>query len=861
MPLSAGDRLGPYEIVAPIGAGGMGEVYRAKDTKLGREVAIKVLPAAFAQHPERLARFEREAKVLASLNHPNIAQIYGLEESGAGRALVMELVQGETLSETVTGPVPVDTALKYAAQIASALDAAHEKGIIHRDLKPANIMLTPDGVIKVLDFGLAAVTQPSGERSGDPNNSPTLTMGSTQAGTIMGTAAYMSPEQASGKPVDRRADIWSFGVVLWEMLTGKRLFEGETISHILAAVLTQNQDLQQVPLKARHLLESCLQKDVRKRLQAMGDWRLLLEETPRETVPATRSRLPWVVAAALALIAATSVAFALWNRPGAVQKTEARLTIPLPPGQEITTYPAITRDGRTIAYVTQQGTEDSQLYLRDLNSFESRAVAGSSGAKQPFFSPDGKWIAFFAQGQLQKAEVAGGAPIRLAEAVYPKGGTWNEDNTIIYVSSLGSGLLRIPASGGTPESLTKPDGAVKGYAHVFPQALPGGRSVLFTIWGQGQGGMVLALDSRHEDWVRVLPATSFASAIFGSTGGSAGRLLLVDQSAGVRAGSFDAAHPTLTSADTSVLNDVNWDVETEPKPWLAVANNGTAVYAPGNPARTSLVWVDREGKIEPVAKDEDVYREASLSPDGTKAVVRHSLDLWIHDLQRGTRSPLTTASLLPLWSRDGTRIIFASNRGGDWDIYSQPADGSRPAEVLLKRPYDQLPLSISADGTLLYREVHPKTGSDLWTLSPDGKTTPLRVTQFNEWDGQFSPGPDGARRWVAYSSDESGRSEIYVLSYPGGANRIPVSNGGGILPRWSHDGKELFYATGDAVVAVGIRPDGSFGAPRKLFDRSNYLIGRYSSFDVSPDGKRFLMIRRDEGSVPRQLNVILNWTQ
>jgi eukaryotic-like serine/threonine-protein kinase len=865
MPLSAGDTLGPYEILAPIGAGGMGEVYRAKDTKLGREVAIKVLPAAFAQHPERLARFEREAKVLASLNHPNIAQIYGLEESSAGRALVMELVQGETLGGKLTGPVPVDTALKYAAQIASALEAAHEKGIIHRDLKPANIMLTPDGVIKVLDFGLAAVTQPSGESTGDPNQSPTLTMGATQAGAIMGTAAYMSPEQASGKPVDRRADIWSFGVVLWEMLTGKRLFEGETISHILAAVLTQNQDLRQVPVKARRLLESCLQKDAKQRLQAMGDWRLLVEETPRETAPASRSRLPWIVAAGLALIAAASVAFALWNRPAAVQKTSARLTIPLPPGQEITSYPAITRDGRTVAYVTQQGTDDSQLYLRDLNSFETRAVTGASGAKQPFFSPDGKWVAFFAQGQLQKAEVAGGAPIRIAEAAYPFGGTWNEDNTIIYDGSVGSGLMRIPASGGTPESLTKSDGAAKGYNHVYPQALPGGRSILFTIWGQSQGGAVLALDSGR--WETVLPQTTFAAPIFDAAGGSTGRLLIVDQSAGIKAAPFDPAHPARASADTSVLANVYYDVETESRGWLAISNTGTAVYATGNPAKTSLVWVDRDGKIESLAKDQDVYREASLSPDGAKAVVRHGLDLWIHDLQRGTRSRLTsgTIDISPLWSSDGTRIIFASNRGGDWDVYSQPADGSRPAEALLKRPYDQFPFSVLSDGTVLYREIHPKTGNDLWTVSPEGKTSPLRVTPFNETNGQFSPdassGPGGGSHWVAYSSDESGRSEIYVQRYPGGANRIAVSNGGGILPRWSRDGKELFYITGDAVVAVAVRPDGSFGAPRRLFDRSNFLLNfRYQSYDVSPDGKRFLMIQRDPGSVPRQLNVILNWS-
>jgi Tol biopolymer transport system component len=859
MALTNGTKLGSYEIVAPLGAGGMGEVYRVRDTRLGRDVAMKVLPQALAQDPERLARFEREAKVLASLNHPNIAQIYGVEESGGVRALVMELVPGETIK----GPLPLETAFHYAKQVADALEAAHEKGIIHRDLKPANIVVTPQGVVKVLDFGLAAVTQPSGESPGDPNNSPTLTNPATQAGMIMGTAAYMSPEQAAGKPVDRRADIWSFGVVLWEMLTGKRLFDGETASHTMAAVLTKEPDLQQVPLKARRLLQSCLEKDAKQRLQAIGDWRLLVEEAPGETAPAAQSKIPWAVVAALSLITAVALVFALWSRPTAIQKTATRLTIPLPPGQEITSYPAITRDGRIVAYVTQQGSEDSQLYLRDLSSFEARAVAGASGAKQPFFSPDGKWVAFFAKGQLQKAEVTGGAPVRVAEAAYSFGGTWNEDNTIIYTESLGSGLLRIPASGGTPETLTKPDGAAKGYAHVFPQALPGGRSVLFTIWGQTQGGAVLSLDSRQ--WEVVLPSTGFGVPTFEATSGSTGRLLLVDQSAGIKAAPFDAAHPARTSADTSVLADVYHEVETESRGWLAVSNSGTAVYATGNPAKTSLVWVDREGKIESVGNDQDVYREASLSPDGAKAAVRHGLDLWIHDLQRGTRIRLTSAerssNILMMWSSDGTRIIFASNRGGDWDIYSQPADGSRPAEALLKRPGDQFPLSLLADGTLLYVEVHPNTGRDLWILSPDGKTSPLRVTPFNEMQGQFSPGPEGGPRWVAYGSDESGRNEIYVQSYPGGGNRITVSNGGGILPRWSRDGKELFYVTGDAVVAVAMRPDGSFGAPHRLFDRSNFLFNhRFHSYSVSPDGKRFLMIRRDPGSVPRQLNVILNWS-
>jgi Tol biopolymer transport system component len=845
--LSAGTRLGPYEIVAPLGAGGMGEVWKARDPRLGRDVAIKISTQQFTD------RFEREARAIAALNHSNICTLFDVGPN----YLVMELIEGPTLADRIQqGPIPPEEALGVAKQIADALEAAHENGIVHRDLKPANIKIRPDGSVKVLDFGLAK----AGEAQPVTFDSPTMMPG-TQAGMILGTAGYMSPEQARGQAVDKRADIWAFGVVLYEMVTGNRLFDGATVSDSLAAILREEPDLTRAPEWTRRLLQRCLAKDPRKRLRDIGDAIPLLEDVgPAATT--SRGRLVWTVAALFAVLTTASLVFALWSRPTAVQKIAVRFTIPLPPGQEITSYPAITRDGQTVAYVTQQGTDDAQLYLRDLNSFEARAVAGSSGARQPFFSPDGKWVAFFAQGQLQKAEVAGGAPIRLAEAAYPFGGTWNEDNTIIYAVSLGSGLLRIPASGGTPETLTKPDGAAKGYAHVFPQALPGGRSILFTIWGQTQGGAVLSLDSGR--WEAVLPEAGFAVGTFEATGGSTGRLLLVDQAAGIRAAPFDAAHPARASVDTSVLNNVYYEVETESLGWLAVSNTGTAVYATGNPAKTSLVWVDREGKIESLGKDQDVYREASLSPDGVKAVVRHGLDLWIHDLQRGTRSRLTSgngSNLLPLWSRDGTRIIFASTRGGDWDIYAQPADGSRPAETLLKRPYDQFPLSILADGTLLYVEIHPKTGRDLWILSPDGKTSALRVTPFNETQGQFSPGPVGGPRWVAYASDESGRSEIYVQSYPSGGNRIPVSTGGGILPRWSRDGRELFYVTGDAVAAVAMRPDGSFGAPRRLFDRSNFLFNhRFHSYSVSPDGKRFLMIQRDPGSVPRQLNVILNWS-
>ncbi len=851
----------------------MGQVYRARDTKLNRDVAVKVLPDAFARDPDRLARFTREAQTLASLNHPNIAHIHGLEESGDVAALVMELVEGEDLSQRIaSGALSFGEAWPIARQIAEAIEAAHEQGIVHRDLKPANIKVRPDGTVKVLDFGLAKAMEPPNVGSA-PNVSlsPTITTPAmTQAGIILGTAAYMSPEQARGKVVDKRADIWAFGAVVFEMLTGQRAFAGDDLSMTLAAVMMKDPAWSALPpatpRAVQQLLRRCLVKDARQRIRDMGDVRLAMEHAnDPPPVPAPDDRRRHLLVWASAVIAAVSLAvaaFAIWNRPTAVQKTAVRLTIPLPPGQELTSYPAITRDGQTVAYVARQGTDDAQLYLRDLSSFEPRPVAGSSGALQPFFSPDGKWVAFFAQGQLQKAEVSGGAAVRLVEALNPMGGTWNDDNTIIYAGSLGSGLLRIPAGGGTPESLTKPDGGTQGYAHVLPQALPGGRRVLFSVWGQTRGTAVLSLDSGR--WDVVLPTTGFASGMFEATSGSAGRILLVDQTAGIRAAPFDSAHPEPTSVDASVLTDVYYDVENETRGWLAVSTTGTAVYATGNPARTSLVWVDRDGRIERLVKDQDLYRDVSLSPDGLKAVVRHELELWIHDLQRGTRIRLTSntgANLLPLWSTDGARIVFASNRGGDWDIYSQPADGSRPAEVLLKRPYDQFPYSMLPDGTLLYHEIHPKTARDLWTLSPDGKTSLLRGTPSNEMSGQFSPGPEGRPRWVAYASDESGRNEIYVQSYPGGANRTPVSNGGGILPRWARDGKELFYMTGDAVLAVAMRPDGSFGAPRQLFDRSAFLVNpRFNSFSVSPDGKRFLMMQREPGSVPRQLNVILNWS-
>ncbi len=707
MPLSPGARLGTYEVAAAIGAGGMGEVYRARDSKLNRDVALKVLPEALAADPDRLARFQREAQVLAALNHPNIAHIHGFEDAGAAHAIVMELVEGPTLADRIaSGPLPLSDVLPIARQIADALEAAHEQGIVHRDLKPANIKVRDDGTVKVLDFGLAkALTLEGAGGASDNANSPTLSVRATQLGVILGTAAYMAPEQARGKAVDRRADVWAFGVVLYEMLTGERAFKGEGFSETLVSVLARDADLTALPADTpgpvRRLLAHCLERDPKARIRAIGDaMRRLSEDLAAATdappqapsvAPVRPSRRFGAVAlAAITVLSLLVAAYALWTRPAAGRETPARLTIALPPGSEITSAPAITRDGRTVAYVARRGTEDSELYLRDLDSFETRTVAGSKGARQPFFSPDGKWIAFFAQSALQKAEVAGGVPVRIIEAAYPFGGTWTDDNTIIYAESLGSGLLRVPASGGTPTPISKPDGAAKGYAHVWPQALPGGRGVLFAVYGQSRGNAVLSLNSG--EWEIVLPTTTFASAVFDMSSGAGatgrGRLLVVDHAASLRAAPFDPTRPAPTRADTLVLNDVYSEVSTESRGWLATSTNGTAVYARGNPSRTSLVWVDRLATIEPLRREQEVYQEVSVSPDGSKAVVRQALK--------------------PLGSRPGSRDLQpAYIRNGQ-----QPSSGvepRRPAPVLRVESRRQLGHLQPVDRRVGHRRSRPQT--------------------------------------------------------------------------------------------------------------------------------------------------------
>jgi Tol biopolymer transport system component/predicted Ser/Thr protein kinase len=839
MPLSQADRLGPYEILAPIGAGGMGEVYRARDTRLGREVAIKVANEKFSE------RFEREARSIAALNHPNICHVYDVGPN----YLVMELIDGQPLR----GPLPAEKALDYARQIADGLRAAHDRGITHRDLKPANILVTSGGGIKILDFGLAKTADAN---AANPENSPTLTLSQTQAGMIIGTAAYMAPEQARGKPVDHRADIWAFGCVLYEMLTGKAAFRGETIADILAAVVTKELDLTAVPLKLRGVVKRCLEKDPQKRLRDIGDLDLLLVYDERSAEPRRR----WVASAATGLcLAILALGLYLWIRQlPAPHAPVTRFVITLDTNEELTDSPAISSDGRLIAYASHKGSGDPHIYLRNLSGFEAREVAGTSGGAQPFFSPDGRWLGFFAQGQLQKVEIGGGAPIKLAAATFPFGGTFLEDGSVIYVPDETSGLMMIRPGRGEPESLTRPDGNENGHEHIWPEALPGGSYVLFSIGGKNKRGIAL-YSMKTRQWQLVVPGVSAGAA--GAQSGSSVRVFVNDLNTSVKAAVLNFEHPTVVTAERTVLDNVNYEAGGWRRMALAVSRSGSAVYVAGDPGKRTLVWVDRTGRIAPAADVPAEISQAVLSPNGHKVLVQIAADLWVYDLDTGARRRLTfygntgMNSSSPMWSTDGSRVIYSANEGVDYDIFSLPADGSRPAERLLKRPYNQYPTSLTPDGTLLFGEGYPDGGEDLYTLSPDGKVAPVRVTKaFSEVNAEFSP--DGHR--LVYQSDESGRNEVYVEDYPGGGHRVVVSTDGGTIPMWSRDGKELFYVSGEAVIVTAAKTDGSFGPGRKLFDRSPYNFF-WHSYDPAPDGKRLLMVHRDVGSIPREIRVILNW--
>jgi len=867
VPLAPGQTLAHYRIIAAVGAGGMGEVYRAHDSRLNREVAIKVLPETLATDAERLARFTREAQTLAALNHPNIATIYGVEESGGVRALVMELVAGEDLSvHMARGPIPLAEALLIAKQIAEALEAAHEQGIVHRDLKPANVKLRDDGTVKVLDFGLAKALSPEGiSASSGAMNSPTITTPAmTQAGMILGTAAYMAPEQARGKAVDKRADIWAFGVVLYEMLTGTRMFDGESVAETLGLIFAREPDLTALPaatpLGVRAVIARCLVKDSRQRLRDIGDARLQIDdalagrgETPRAAAPVVEvaRRSKWAIRVG-ALVLALAAAAGGWLAKPAVPAPLVRLSIAMPPGHQVTTFPAITSDGQMLAYAAGRTGATSQLYLRTLDAFVARPVANSAGAQYPFFSPDGRGIAFFAGGKLRRASVAGGAAADLAPAATPWGGTWDSQDRLVYTTGLGSGLWRVPADGGVPEQLTKPDGAAAGYAHVFPQRLPGSRDLLFAFWGQTFYNAVLSEDTRT--WRNVTPP---ARGLAGAALYTNGHLLSNDGSGGVVVARWDPSTTSVVSPVTPAIERVHWGLSTE-RSWISVSDNGTAVYVPGNPYDRHLVWVDRRGQAIRLLADPGLIHQATLSRDGQRVVYGGMRAQWVANLRTGARTRLITdiRSWHGGWLPGDERVVFSSNKDGDWDLYTIGSNGGE-VTPLLKRPFAQHVQTVAPDGTIVFLERQPATGSDLWTLAPDGRVTPLVVTPFNEESASVS----GDGRYVAYVSDESGRGEVYAIPKSGAGERVAISIDGGTGPVWSRDGTELFYRAGDDLMSLQVKTTGALvlGERKKLLNVSAYDPGYFHDFDVSADGQRFLLIRTEPESRPTRIDVILNW--
>ena len=872
--LAPGNRLGVYEVLSPLGAGGMGEVYRARDTKLNREVAIKVLPELFALDPERLVRFTREAQTLAALNHPNIAHIHGLDESGAVRALVMELVNGDDLSTIIArGPLPLADALAIARQIVDALEAAHEQGIVHRDLKPANIKVRADGTVKVLDFGLAKALGPLGNEgssaAADAMNSPTLTVRATQMGVILGTAAYMAPEQAKAKAVDKRADVWAFGVVLYEMLTGRGLFIAETIPETLAHVMTREADLTTLPAgtpeRVRRLIARCLVKDPKHRLRDIGDARLMLDEKdelPPVAAPAARRRawIPWLVAAVVG-IAAAAAAWASKPTPQGTSTPLLRLSIALPPGHQVTTVPAISPDGNIIAYAAGRTPATSQLYLRALDDFVPRAVASSAEAQNPFFSPDGRSVAYFAGGKLRRAAVTGGAAIDITPSATSWGGTWTDDGRIVYVSSLNGGLWRVPAEGGLPEQLTKPDGGAAGYAHVFPRRLPGTDDVLFAFWGQTF--YMARLSMRTRTWEEITPSarTAVVATATAATGiyAASGHVIVNDGAGGVRAAPWRTTVTTTVNPEAVVLENIYWSLGTE-RPWIDVSDSGAAVYVPGNPSNRHVVWVDRQGQVTQLSSEAEQINQATVSRDGRRVTYSAKSAQWVVDLATGARTRIV--SDLRTWhggSLPGdNRVVVSSNKDGDWDLYTVSSSAGGGLTPLLKKPFAQHPQDVAPDGSVIYLERHPLSGSDLWVLAPDGRASPLVATPFNESSARVSA--DG--RYVAYASDESGRNEVYAIPLSGGGERVTVSVDGGTGPVWSRNGQELFYRNRDDLLSVrvtGTTPALVLGGRRKVIDLSPFDAGYFHEFDVSADGQQFLVIRSDPSSRPVRLDVIVNW--
>ena len=866
MPLAPGTCLGPYEILAPIGAGGMGEVYRARDTRLDRIVAIKVSKEQFSE------RFEREARAVAALNHPNVCHLYDVGPN----YLVMEYVEGQALR----GPLPLDTALDYARQIADALEAAHEKGIVHRDLKPGNILITPGGTVKVLDFGLAKTGGVTGERTAE---SPTFTMSPTQAGIILGTAAYMSPEQARGKEVDKRADIWAFGVVLYEMLAGELLFPGETVSDTLAAVLKEEPNWERVPARVQPLLRRCLEKDPKKRLRDIGDAAALLDiPTPAPPLSA-QSKAPevrnWFAysAAAIFAIAFGLVSFVHFREEPPAAPDVVRFQIPLPDKVNFTATGsfALSPDGRHLAFSAVGSDGRPGVWIHDMDSGKSRRLpdADTGPLAPPFFwSPDSRFVLFSGAGtKLQKTDIGTGATESVCELPSPPvGGSWSRDGVIIFGNNHG-GLWRVAASGGNATQLTALDPSRNEHSHELPAFLPDGRHFLYlraSATAGYSGIYVGSLDARPEQQSSKQIISTRVGAAYVPSGSTLPGYVLFMREGRLLAQAFDDRRLQLLGEPVAVADRVGTIFNTG---YFSVSGTGALVYRTGSGDLSQLAWVDRQGVIGPAVTEAGPYIGLAVAPDGIRAAaVQKDLatvglpDLWLFDFARGASTRFTFGpgqNNSPVWSPDGKRIVFSTRRGAGQDLYQKLADGSREEELLLTSAADKVPTSWSRDGRfLLYTTADPKTKPDVWVLPMDGsrKPFPLLHTPSIERDAMFSP--DG--RWVAYSSDESGHNEIYVRAFSqegaAGGGKWMVSKDGGRLPWWRPDGKELLYQRGtQTVMSVEITSNPVFqaGQPKIAFSNLPGTVGP----DFSPDGKRALVALPVQNDKQAQFNVILNW--
>jgi eukaryotic-like serine/threonine-protein kinase len=887
MTIDAGTRLGPYEILAPIGAGGMGEVYRARDTRVDRPVALKVLPEEFFEDNERRTRFEREAKLLASLNHQGIAVLYSFEEISGRHVLSMELIEGDDLARRISsGPLSLEESLSYARQIAEALEAAHEKGIVHRDLKPANVKVTPDGRVKLLDFGLAKIFEgdrdPSKPGSGaGVTESPTLTARGTAAGMILGTAAYMSPEQARGKPVDKRTDVWAFGCVLYEMLTGKRAFEGETVSDVLAAVLMKEPDWaalpERTPTKIKDLLRRCLRRDARQRLHDIADARLELEElnaaaassasgklpfeektaspsaTAGRIAPAASARgsktsfVPWALAVAFAAAATWAL---LRGHPAASPARALKLAV-LPPAGTLSSGPIdLSPDGLQIAFTAAGPGGHTKLYVRSLDSLDAKALPGTDDADAPFFSPDGRSVGFFAAGKLKRVDLAGGPARELADAPEHRGGSWGSQNLIVFAAEGGGPIYQIPASGGTVKPVTKLDPTAEETSHRWPRFLPDGKRFLFMSRKPKPPGRLMVEVGSVDGGKRTRLVES-------STGGAyaRGRLYFVRE-ATVLAQAFDLRTLAVSGEPAPAAEDVWRNLSTDGLTAFSVAEDGTLAFRRGGILKGQLTWLDRQGQPLGTVGAPAVLGDMDLSLDDHRVLVditdlvRDVSALYVLDAAtRMTRVTLGAANQSAgLFSPDGRSIAFASDVKGAFDLYRQEiGSGAEPSPLLVNGNW-KFPESFSPDGRFLsYTQSEPGRPRDIWILPMKGGGAPFPFAQTpaEEWGSEFSP--DG--RFIAYVSDESGRSEVFVRTFPSSSSKWQVSSGGGGSPMWRRDGKELFYLAPDrALVAVPmtLTQNGlTAGTAKPLFRNAAMRLATVagnSPYAVSADGQRILAI-------------------